>query len=256
MALSESPDANRKKAALLLEKESPAPGGWIFFPELFSTGFSKDFQNSGNALEGSDLEKEDDIFYSGLAKKYQAWVLGGGLRRNAGYGHFENAGLLFSPDGDLISHYKKIHPFSFSGEHEAFVSGSKVELVELPGLKLCQTICYDLRFPEIFRAGLSSGAEAFSVIANWPVSRKKHWEVLLQARGIENQAWVFAVNITGKMFGTEYFGGSQIVSPRGECLLPWSEEEGIFSAGIDPGEPAKWRHVFPAIRDRKPKGFF
>ncbi|MBL8993848.1 MAG: carbon-nitrogen family hydrolase, partial [Spirochaetia bacterium] len=73
---------------------------------------------------------------------------------------------------------------------------------------------------------------------------------------IENQSWVFAVNNTGKFYGTEYFGGSQIVSPRGECLLEWTDREGILTAEIDPGEPARWRKLFPALRDRKGADFY
>lgn len=256
MVLSETPEVNRARAADLLSASGLEGPALILFPELFSTGFSKTFATGSLPFSAATIESEDRDFFSGLAKKYRSYVLGAGLGFGKGYGSFLNQSFLFDPEGRCVRTYRKIHPFSFSGEDEAFESGKDLALAELPGMRLCQTICYDLRFPELFRAGLDAGADVFSVQANWPVSRKKHWETLLQARAIENQAWVIAVNNTGKFYGTDYFGGSQIVSPRGECLLEWTDREGILIADIDPGESARWRKLFPALRDRKGADFY
>ncbi|HKG80277.1 MAG TPA: nitrilase-related carbon-nitrogen hydrolase, partial [Pyrinomonadaceae bacterium] len=110
-------------------------------------------------------------------------------------------------------------------------------------------ICYDLRFPEIFRAAVFQGAQLFVVIANWPASRVRHWITLLKARAIENQAYVMGVNRCGNDPKLSYSGHSMIIDPRGEVLADASEVEGVISAEIDAEALAQYRREFPFLND-------
>src|SRR5690606_11450688 len=113
-----------------------------------------------------------------------------------------NVGLLVDPSGTEQSAYRKIHPFSLGREDRIFEGGDAVETAAVEGFTLQTTVCYDLRFPELFRAGMRRGADLFAVPANWPRTRREHWDVLLRARAIENQAVVAGVNCTGEQWGT------------------------------------------------------
>ena len=124
-----------------------------------------------------------------------------------------------------------------------FLSGAR--------MTVCPAICYDLRFPELFRVGLDHGAAMFTVIANWPEARRDHWRALLVARAIENQAIVAGVNRTGRDPHLGYAGDSLVVGPRGEILLDGGSAEGVWSCVLDGGLVDGWRREFPAWRDRK-----
>src|SRR5690606_23399722 len=116
-------------------------------------------------------------------------------------------------------------------------------------LTICPAICYDLRFPELFRIGLGMGAEAFCLGANWPQARQNHWRALAIARAIENQAFVFALNRTGADPHLQYGGGSIAVGPKGEILGELGDEEQVLSVEVDPEVVHAWRREFPAWRD-------
>ncbi|MBL0921182.1 MAG: hypothetical protein IBJ10_03525 [Phycisphaerales bacterium] len=162
--------------------------------------------------------------------------------------------MLHSPLGELSAEYDKVHPFSISGEDRAFSGGERVRVVPIggDGALICPLICYDLRFPELFRAGRMLGAEVFVVIANWPAPRIEHWRALSIARAIENQAFVIAVNRVGADPMTTYPGRSLVVGPRGDVLLETGGETGLFAAEIAVSEARAWRVKFPIWRDSRP----
>ena len=112
-------------------------------------------------------------------------------------------------------------------------------------------MCYDLRFPELFRIGLLKGAEVYAIGANWPASREYHRHTLSIARAIENQAFVLSVNRCGKDPQLEYAGASLAISPRGEILGQLGPEEGVLSVEIDLDDLHRWRRTFPAWKDHK-----
>jgi predicted amidohydrolase len=164
--------------------------------------------------------------------------------------------VLFNPEGIAILEYAKMHPFSLGGEDRVFLPGDRPRLHPLEGFILQPTVCYDLRFPELYRAGMRLGADLMTVQANWPESRQEHWEVLLRARAIENQSFVAGVNCVGTQHGTLYAGGSRIVSPKGELLAQAGAEECVISADISASHVKSWRRAFPVLRDRRPDGFW
>src|SRR5207249_7162780 len=161
-----------------------------------------------------------------------------------------NEAVLFDAEGREVARYAKIHPFKFAGETAK--PGTDPVVVDCGEFKLAPAVCYDLRFPELFRAGVKCGANLFAVIANWPTSRLDHWLTLLKARAIENQSYVIGVNRAGRDPNADYPGRSQIISPRGEVLADAREGEGLVKTELDlPGLQA-YRQNFPVLRDLAP----
>ena len=153
--------------------------------------------------------------------------------------------------------YAKIHPFSYGEEHAHFRGGEKLCTGWLGEFQAGLAICYDLRFPEQFRAMVPE-TEFFIVPANWPEARTSHWKTLLAARAIENQCYVAGVNCCGDMDGQHYSGDSGIYAPDGSLLVPVKEtrlwyscmEETLLVYDIQ-NDVAKTRNAFPVLQDRK-----
>jgi omega-amidase len=239
----------------------PAAPSLLLLPELFSTGYLDEASAARPGPEGETWEEvagKDQDFLSALARGLKSWVSGptveaGESGRAGGQGpRFRNALKVFAPDGREAAHYRKIHPFSYGGEDKLFAAGPEVVTVDIEGLVVQPTICYDLRFPELYRAGSERGAHLILVQANWPDARQAHWEILLKARAIENQAFVAGVNCIGTQDALRYAGGSLVVSPKGEVLAQGMAAEGVVKARIDLELCKQWRKAFPALRDRRP----
>lgn len=250
------PPRNRSKVETLTAPLQGKKGelSLIVLPELFSTGF---------AAQGlADQGREDKQFLATLARERGCWVAGTTLEaadsRSGERGNqpFQNVSLLFNPEGEIKAHYQKIHPFSFGGEDRLFAGGHEIVTAALADWTVQPTLCYDLRFPELYRAGSARGADLLLVQANWPDARQGHWETLLKARAIENQAFVAGVNCLGTQGSLNFIGGSLIVSPKGEILARGGDAEGLITAVLDREDCVRWRKHFPALRDRLPLSFY
>jgi omega-amidase len=239
----EAPSANFKKVDQLLANSQPTAGGLIILPEMFSTGFSLDLSKT---CAGGALETER--YLRALAMKHRAAVIAGTVRAGSD-GMGRNEALTFSSTGEILARYVKQRPFSGGGEDLAHERGYKGVTFAWAGLQVATLICYDLRFPELFRAGSKGGVEVFVVIAAWPKDRIEHWITLLRARAIENQAFVVGVNRTGNDPKHQYCGRSIVVDPRGSILADAGEEECVLSATVDAKVVQSWREDFPAYRD-------
>ena len=226
----------------LLENTDLSGGDLIVLPELFDSGFSLNTQSTHDD-QGQTLD-----FLAGLARETACTVQGGrtvrGDRERA-----HNRAPVLDPHGDLLAEYTKIHPFSFGREPEAFEGGDRLVFYTWNTLTCCPAICYDLRFPELFRRAALAGAELFTIGANWPSPRTAHWRALAIARAIENQAFVLDVNRVGPDTHLEYSGNSLIVGPTGDILAEGDDRERVLSAEIDPAAVRDWRRTFPALRD-------
>ncbi len=249
----EDKPANFERVARLLDRVDVAPGDVVLLPEMFDTGFSFNVEAT-NDKNGQTLS-----FLLELADDLKAVVQGG---RTVAACHAEqcaarNIMTVAAPGNRVLCEYTKIHPFSLGGEQARFPGGRDVMVYQHAGLTIAPAICYDLRFPELFRQGLAMGADAYALGACWPASRAAHWRALLIARAIENQAYVMGVNRVGadpdttEKPGLKYGGGSIVVSPRGEVVGELAAEEGVLSAEIDPKEIRRWREIFPAWKDRR-----
>jgi len=239
----ENPSANFKKVDQMLAKSQPVAGGLIILPEMFATGFSLDLSKT---CAGSALETEH--YLRAVAARLQSAVIGGAVRRGSD-GMGRNEALAFSPDGETLARYVKQRPFSGGGEDLAHERGYEGTTFIWAGLRVAPLICYDLRFPELFRAGSKAGAEVFVVIAAWPKDRIEHWITLLRARAIENQAFVVGVNRTGNDPKHQYCGRSIVVDPHGTILADGGEQEGVVTANLDASVVLSWRDSFPSYRD-------
>ncbi len=230
---------------IVLDVYRPEPGSLVVLPEMYSTGFS---MKVAKIAEGEAREAER--FLAEVAQSLHVTVTGGVVNR-ASDGRGLNQCVTVGPDGNEIARYTKMHPFSFAKEDKHYASGTAPVVYEWAGATVAPTICYDLRFPELYRAGVRCGAQLFTVIACWPARREAHWVNLLIARAIENQAYVVGVNRVGDDPWLSYGGRSLIVDPRGEILADAAASEGLISAEIDLDALRAYRAEFPALADMR-----
>ncbi len=241
----EDPRANFAKVERLLAASPPAEGSLIVLPEMFATGFSTDLSKT---MQGAARETEE--FLRTLAVRHRCAVLGGLINPGTN-GHGRNESVTFAADGTLLARYVKQRPFSGGGECAVHEPGDETVLFRIGEFTAAPLVCYDLRFPELFREATRRGADLIIIIAAWPVKRIEHWLTLLTARAIENQAFVIGVNRTGREPRFEYCGRSVVVNPHGEIIADAGTGETILSASIEYCEVATWRAEFPALRDAR-----
>lgn len=218
----------------------------MIFPEMTLTGFTMNTQ-----LSAEDPKQSPSLLsFSTLAKQFRVSMVAGVVLDNAGKA--SNTLVAFSGDGMEQARYAKIHPFSFAGEDRFFRPGNKLARMRMPEFTLGFSICYDLRFPELYSA-LSKDCEMLINIANWPKRRVMHWKILLQARAIENQTFVIGVNRTGMDGnGLEYERSSAVVSANGEFLDPIFTEGEMDLYEINRQELIDFRGKFSTRQDRLP----
>jgi omega-amidase len=239
----EDKPANYKKVRRLLEDARIPAGSLVVLAEMFSTGFS---MNVDRVREGTPSETES--FLKGLATEHGVCTVGG-LVASEPDGRPYNQSVVYSPQGKLLARYSKIHPFTLGDEAACYAAGTEIVTFNWQGCVVAPFVCYDLRFPEVFRAAVQRGAQLFTVIANWPVKREMHWVTLLQARAIENQAYVIGVNRSGTDPKYTYSGRSMVVDPHGKVLVEIGNEEGVIGAEMDLAALETWRKDFPALKD-------
>lgn len=241
----ENKPASHDRVRHRLEARPPAPGSLVMLPETFSTGFSTNL-----AATAQGEPPEDELFLAGLARQYQAYVMGGVVHRISP-DQGQNQSVTFAPDGQLVARYVKMQPFSGAGEDKIHVAGHEVVTFPWQGFTVAPFVCYDLRFPEHFRRAVDQGANLLAVIASWPVKRDRHWQILLQARAIENQAYVVGVNRCGSDPGYYHSGRSIVVDPHGVIVADAGEQERVVTAAVELDTVLNWRRDFPALRDRR-----
>ena len=241
----ENKPANHARTRALLTATAPERGSLVLLPELFSTGFSMNVP----AIQEGDA-KESEHFLAATAREFGVFLLGGVVETGA-KGRGRNQCVIFSPDGKEVARYTKIQPFTLGGEMEHYETGTEPVLFEWSGFKVSPFICYDLRFPEHFRAATKRGAQLITVIANWPVARIQHWVTLLQARAVENQAYVVGVNRSGTDPSLTYNGRSLIVSPKGDILADAGNGESVVSADLKLDELLAYRKDLPFLADMR-----
>lgn len=210
--------ANFKKVEELVSKNITDEVDIIVLPEVWTVGWScKDFRASAERLEDSETIE----FLTKLAKRYDVNIIGGSFIRKVGGETFYNTCPVINREGKLVATYDKMHLFSYYGclEGEYVENGKNPVLIDIEGVKIGLSICYDIRFPEIYRAYAQSGADVLINMAAWPLSRAIHWEALTKARAIENQCFMIAVTQSGVIEGDEWnLGHSRIISYTGETI--------------------------------------
>ena len=237
---------NMKTASKMIAEAARENCDFIVFPEVSLTGFTMNIdilaedENNSPTLE----------FFKEEAEKNKIYITFGMALRKAD-GKVYNEAVTLNDNGEIISNYSKIHPFSHGVEAKFFSGGNKIEWFDLKGITVSPFVCYDVRFPEVFQIA-SVKSRLIFVIACWPDVRTFQWDAIVRARAIENQAFVVAVNRTGDEMKYTYGGHSQIISPRGEILTELQSEEALITAEFDITEADIYRREFNLKADRRP----
>lgn len=211
-------------------------------PELWNVGFFA-FENYADAAE--TLDGETISLLSDIARGQGAYIFTGSIveKRN---GRLYNTAVLLDRNGKIAGKYSKRH--LFGGEKDYMTAGDEYAVCDTEFGKVGFSICYDLRFPEQYRAIVDMGAEIFLNCSAWPKSRIEHWNVLNRARAIENQVLSLSCCSRGIDSGTEYAGVSYAIAPDGRILLEAKSE--FEAVEFDTAEIKKYRAEFPALADR------
>ena len=240
----EEPEANFAALAPWVAAAAAAGARLVVLTEMYSTGFSMRTDVTGEPVGGPSTQ-----FLLEQAQRHGVWVCGSIPERPEGAAKASNTLVLAGPHDELWR-YRKIHPFSYSGEDEWFEAGSEFVTVDVEGVRTTLFVCYDLRFADEFWA-TAAGTDLYVVPANWPDTRRHHWTALLQARAIENQAYVIGCNRVGEGGRLSYSGDSRIVDPMGDLLATASGAETMLLADVDPDVVRATRERFPFARDRR-----
>lgn len=232
---------NQQKIEEFLQK-SNIDSDILIFPEMTLTGFTMRSKKYSEPITGVTT-----VFFQSLAKEKNIHIFAG-LIENKNDKYY-NSLIHLNRNGVLEAKYQKIHPFSFSGENRHYESGEKPVITTVNKIKIGLSICYDLRFPELFRYYAKQRVDAIINIANWPVQRIEHWQHLIKARAIENLCFMIGVNRVGTDKGNDYNGQSSIYGPLGENLLQMDDTEQIISINLDFANVKEVRNKFPFLDD-------
>ncbi len=214
----------------------------LVFPEMTLTGFTMKAAEYGEELNGESFS-----FFSELARKYTAHILAGIIEKSEK--KYYNSLVHINPEGKLLKTYRKIHPFSFSTEDKNYAKGEETVITKINDLSTGLSICYDLRFPELYRQYAKKKVDMLVVIANWPDTRIEHWRTLLRARAIENQCYVLGVNRVGNDPELKYNGYSAVVDPMGNEIISVSAEEKIVTADVFKDKADEVKTTLPFLND-------
>ncbi len=240
----EDRDANFERLAPQIAGAVATGAELVLLTETFSTGFS--MTPGIGEPEGGPSAR----FLTDQAAAHGVWM-GGTCPEIAEDGDLPfNSFVLAGPDG-TTHRYRKLHPFTHAGEHERFRAGAKPVTVQIGDVRVTPFVCYDLRFANVFWEAAPE-TDVYLVPANWPSPRRLHWQTLLLARAIENQAYVVGCNRVGTAGdGTEHVGDSRIVSPMGELLASAAAVETLVVADVDPAEVTATRERLKFLPDRR-----
>ncbi|MBI1932053.1 MAG: hypothetical protein HYS24_05905 [Ignavibacteriales bacterium] len=216
----------------------------LIFPEMTLTGFTMNAKDFAEEIDGLGIS-----YFLSLARRKKLEIFAGIIEKDGN--KYYNSLFHFNSWGIIQAVYRKIHPFSLAKENENYSAGNEalVSTIDLNNIGL--SICYDLRFPELYRMQTKNGAEVLINIANWPTKRIDHWKTLLKARAIENQCYVIGANRIGNDPYYEYNGCSAVFNPMGEELILAANEEKLFYCEIDFNIVKTVREKLPFLNDMK-----
>jgi len=235
----ENPEANFAALAPRIDEAAARGAQFIALTEMYSNGFSMNTAAIAEPIDGPST-----AFLIEAARRSGAWVCGSIPELAVDADKPYNCLVLAGPDGS-VHRYAKKHRFAFAGEDEHYSAGSENVTVTIAGVRLSLFVCFDLRFaPDFWDA--ADDTDLYVVVANWPAVRSAHWTTLLQARAIENQAYVLGVNRVGHGDGIDYTGDSRIFDPLGETIAEApAGEEVLLMGDVDADVVARVRSRFP-----------
>ena len=242
--------ANYRKVREIIERNIKDDTDLIVLPEVWTVGWScDDFPAAAERLKDSETVE----FLGEIAKKYNTNILGGSFIQKVDGGKCLNTCPVINRKGELVTTYSKNHLYSYCGSTEGdyIKVGESPVMVTLDGVKIGLTICYDIRFPEIFRAYRKAGADLLVNMAAWGLKKPVPWEYLTGARAVENQCYMIAVTQSGQIKGDEYnIGHSRIFDYCGETIAEIkNQKEGIMSCKIDFSQMYEYRKICTILND-------
>lgn len=245
----EDPAATHRLVHDRIAAAADAGAGLIALSEMFSTGFSMAAERIAQPVDGPSA-----TFLVEAAARHGVTVCASIPTRAPELARPVNRLLVARPDGST-HHYDKIHPFSYAGEDEHYEAGRRHVTIDIDGVRTSLFVCYDLRFADEFWA-VAPETDLYVLVANWPAPRRMHWQTLVRARAIENQAYVLAVNRVGTDGnGLAYAGDSALVDPTGTYVATAPDgEEAVVTGCVDPTRVADIRTRFPFLQDRRALG--
>jgi predicted amidohydrolase len=248
--------ANQERAEGLVAQAAAWGPDLVVLPELWTyLGPRK-----GHAEAAEPIPGETSELLGRLASRYRFWLVAGSyLEAVEGSERFYNTSLAFSPDGDIVAKYRKLHLFDIEVDGKTYqesatiAPGAETVVTQLGRATVGLSICYDLRFPELYRRLAAQGARLVTVPAAFTMETgKDHWEVLLRARAIENQVYVLAAAQCGPHPPTNVcYGNAMVIDPWGVVLARAGYREGVVVADLDFGEQERVRQSLPALRHRR-----
>jgi omega-amidase len=239
---------NHQKVRRIAAQAKKAGAELLVLPEMFATGFSMDTSVTAESLEGAT-----PTLLRMLARELGLAIVGGFVLVREGGGP-QNVSLAVDGAGNDLALYAKIHQIGLLGEEQNYQPGDWPSIFRLKQISASCFVCYDLRFPELFRLVVDR-CELVMVIASWPAVRQLHWDLLLRARAVESQCFVVGVNRVGQGGDLNFVGGSAVIDPFGQIIAHGGDAEGLIVADIDPAQVAQARSSMPFLKDRKPHLF-
>jgi omega-amidase len=240
----EDPDHTLTRVEPFIQHAADCGAKLICFPEQFATGWDPQPLKNIQDIHGTIIST-----LQGYAKKYRIGIIGSLREKHDPLP--KNTAIAIGCDGGILASYAKIHLFSFCHENEGNTPGMDLGIFTLDSLTCGIAICYDLRFPELFRLYAQRGVHAVFVPSAWPQRRIRHWELFILARAAENQMYVLGVNTTGTTPVDQYSGASITADPQGTIISRANEAEQLLFSDIDPEEVSRTRNGFPVEEDRK-----
>jgi predicted amidohydrolase len=240
------PDLNEATVRNMAEQAAGRGVDLLVLPELWPTGYNL-VRAAGYA---APLDEGPFALMAELAQTQGMYVTGTALEANPEGPPF-NAAALYGPGGSRLAVYHKVHLFPPLGEVQYMTRGNALPTFDLPWGRTALAICYDLRFPEMWRCYTAAGARLVIISAEWPVPRLEHWRLLLRARAVENQFFVVGCNRAGQDADGTFGGRSAVVDPMGRVLVEGGEEAGLFVATLDLDEVQAVRRRLPFLDDRQ-----
>jgi len=244
------PETNFARAETMIGEAARRGSDLVLLPELWSTAYALDAAPMlASPLAASPQDGGWFGRVAALAAEYGLFVGGSLLERREE--RYFNCFALYAPDGSLHAAYRKVHLFRLMEEEKYLAPGQGLVHSDLPWGRAGLAICYDLRFPELFRSYALAGAQVMLIPAEWPHPRREHWRTLLRARAIENQCFVAACNRIGTSGNATFFGSSAVIDPWGETLIEGGETEALLTVTIDLSLVADVRRRIPVFEDRQ-----
>jgi len=255
----EDVEANIVTAARLANEAAAGGARLVALPEYLQyRGPDAGYRASARPIPGPHT-----VPFEHIAQRYGCWILVGSLAEASGDERCFNTSVLLAPDGSCAATYRKIHLFDidveagpFDRESARVAPGERAVTVDVEGITFGLSVCYDLRFPELYRTLAMRGATVLTVPSSFTErTGRDHWEVLLRARAIENGAWVIAPAQVGGAPQHRSYGRSMVVDPWGTVVAQASDVVGIVRAEIDPGRVAAVRRQIPSLANRRPAAY-